>query len=400
MEGLDSRGSTEESKCAMNGRMMHIAFIIEADYNSGGMERMLSTMANRLTEWFDITIITAFNEGRKSFFTISETVKQVDLGLAQDDYPSGKLRKQAYRERLEAYLVAHRQDVCISLGSLEYGFLPRIKDGSKKVLWFHFALNYDLLTTHMSSISLVNRCVGRLRQVNRLLCARGYDRVVVLSKADARQWRRFVRHVSVIYNPVAIKPQRVVDYSVKRAMAVGRLDRQKGFDTLIAAWKKVVERYSDWQLDIYGDGPQKEELQRMIEDDGLQQTVLLHGRTDDVASEYARHSLFVLSSRYEGFVLVLVEAGICGLPLVSFDCQQGPAEIITSENGILVRPVSDSNALATAICKLTGDAALRRKMGQQALGLASRFNLDDIAGQWKKMLCDIGGLARNKPRDK
>ena len=361
---------------------------------------MLSTMANRLTEWFDITIITAFNEGRESFFTISETVKQVDLGLAQDDYPSGKLRKQAYRERLEAYLVAHRQDVCISLGSLEYGFLPRIKDGSKKVLWFHFALNYDLLTTHVSSISLVNRCVGRLRQVKRLLCARGYDRVVVLSKADARQWRRFVRHVSVIYNPVAIKPQRVVDYSVKRAMAVGRLDRQKGFDTLIAAWKKVVERYSDWQLDIYGDGPQKEELQRMIEDDGLQQTVLLHGRTDDVASEYARHSLFVLSSRYEGFVLVLGEAGICGLPLVSFDCQQGPAEIITSENGILVRPVSDSNALATAICKLTGDAALRRNMGKHALGLASRFNLDDIAGQWKKMLCDIGGLARNKPRDK
>ena len=374
---------------------MHIAFIIEADYNSGGMERMLTTIANRLTEWFDITIITAFNEGRESFFTISETVKQVDLGLAQDDYPSGKLRKKAYRERLEAYLVAHRQDVCISLGSLEYGFLPRIKDGSKKVLWFHFALNYDLLTTHMSSISLVNRCVGRLRQVNRLLCARGYDRVVVLSKADARQWRRFVRHVSVIYNPVAIKPQRVVDYSVKRAMAVGRLDRQKGFDTLIAAWKKVVERYSDWQLDIYGDGPQKEELQRMIEDDGLQQTVLLHGRTDDVASEYARHSLFVLSSRYEGFVLVLVEAGICGLPLVSFDCQQGPAEIITPENGILVRPVGDVAALATAISKLAGDAELRRAMGQQALKLASRFNLEDIAGQWKEMLSTLGGLARN-----
>ena len=272
---------------------MHIAFIIEADYNSGGMERMLSTMANRLTEWFDITIITAFNEGRESFFTISETVKQVDLGLAQDDYPSGKLRKKAYRERLEAYLVAHRQDVCISLGSLEYGFLPRIKDGSKKVLWFHFALNYDLLTTHMSSISLVNRCVGRLRQARRLLCARGYDRVVVLSKADARQWRRFVRHVSVIYNPVTIKPQRVVDYSVKRAMAVGRLDRQKGFDTLIAAWKKVVARYPDWQLDIYGDGPQKEELQRLIAAEGLQQTVFLHGRTDDIASEYAHHSLFV-----------------------------------------------------------------------------------------------------------
>ena len=200
---------------------MHIAFIIESDYNSGGMERMLSTMANRLAEWFDITIITAFNEGRAPFFSIADTVRQVDLGLAQGDYPSGGMRKKAYRERLEAYLVAHRQDVCVSLGSLEYGFLPHIKDGSKKVLWFHFALNYDLLTTHLSSIGLVNRCIGRLRQAKRLLCARGYDRVVVLSEADARQWRRFVSRVSVIYNPVTIKPQRVADYSVRRAMAVG-----------------------------------------------------------------------------------------------------------------------------------------------------------------------------------
>ena len=114
-----------------------------------------------------------------------------------------------------------------------------------------------------------------------------------------------------------------------------------------------------------------------------------------MASAYARHSLFVLSSRYEGFGLVLVEAGICGLPLVSFDCQQGPAEIITPENGILVRPVGDVAALATAISKLAGDAELRRAMGQQALKLASRFNLEDIAGQWKEMLSTLGGLARN-----
>ena len=180
-------------------------------------------------------------------------------------------------------------------------------------------------------------------------------------------------------------------------MAVGRLDWQKGFDTLIVAWKKVVARYPDWQLDIYGDGPQKEALQRLIAAEGLQQSVFLRGRADDVASAYARHSLFVLSSRYEGFGLVLVEAGICGLPLVSFDCQQGPAEIITPENGILVRPVGDVAALATAISKLAGDAAMRRAMGQQALKLASQFNLNDIAGQWKDMLCALGGLARKNP---
>jgi len=375
---------------------MRVAFIIESDYNSGGMERMLATIANRLTEWYDVTIITAFNEGRKPFFTISEKITQHDLGLVQRDYPSGRQRKRAYRERLEAYLLANRQEVCVSLGSLEYSFLPRIKDGSKKVLWFHFALNYDLLTTHVSSIGFVNRCIGRLRQIKRLLCARRYDRVVVLSKADARQWRRFVNHVSVIYNPVTIVPQRVADYSVKRAMAVGRLDRQKGFDMLIKAWKRVNEHCPDWQLDIYGDGPLRSELQRLIETNDLQGVVFLRGRADNVAAEYARHSMFVLSSRYEGFGLVLVEAGVCGLPLVSFDCQQGPVEIVTPEDGILVRPVGNIEALATAICKLADNDELRRNMGQHALGLAAKFNLKDIAEEWRQTLEPLATMREKK----
>ena len=368
---------------------MRVAFIIESDYNSGGMERMLATIANRLTEWFDVTIITAFNEGRKLFFPISEKIAQHDLGLVQCDYPSGSQRKKAYHEQLEAHLFKHRQDVCVSLGSLEYGFLPRIKDGSRKVLWFHFALNYDLLTTRVSSLGFVNKCVGRLRQAKRLLCARRFDRVVVLSKADARQWQRLVSHVSVIYNPVTIVPHRVEDYSVKRAMAVGRLDRQKGLDLLIRAWNKVVESYPGWQLDIYGDGPLKDELQRLIADNGLQGVVFLRGRADNIAAEYARHSIYVMSSRYEGFGLVLVEAGICGLPLVSYDCQQGPAEIITPENGILVKPVGDIEALAGAICKLADNGDLRRDMGQHALELAAKFNLEDIAEEWRRMLCAL-----------
>lgn len=169
-------------------------------------------------------------------------------------------------------------------------------------------------------------------------------------------------------------------------MAVGRLDRQKGFDLLIRAWKQVSEQCPGWQLDIYGDGLQKDELQRIIEDNDLQNVVFLRGRTNDVAAEYARHSMFVLSSRYEGFGLVLVEAGVCGLPLVSFDCQQGPAEIIMPENGILVRPVGDIDALAAAICKLAKNEKLRRTMGQHALELAAKFNLEDIAEEWRQTL--------------
>lgn len=370
----------------MDSRMKRIAFVIESDYNAGGMERILATIANRLTEWYDITVITAFNEGRPAFFPIKENIKQHDLGIKGSHYSSARQLKRVYRDFLETYLLSHRQEVCISLGSLEYSFLPRIKDGSKKMLWFHFALNYDLMTTRICSLGIVNTIVGRLRQLKRLLCARHYDHVVVLSKADARQWRWVISNVSVIYNPVTIIPQTVADYSVKRAIAVGRLDRQKGFDELIRAWRLVQEHCPDWKLDIYGDGPQREELQYLVADCGLQDVVFLRGRTDDVAATYACHSLYVMSSRYEGFPLVLVEACTCGLPLVSFDCHQGPAEIITPGIGILVRPVGDVKALATAVCELTENEKLRRTMGQRAKELAKRFNLDDIAVQWRAII--------------
>lgn len=165
---------------------------------------MLATIANELTEWYEITIITAFNEGRKSFFSISGKIKQHDLKLAQRDYPSGSLRKKAYCKCLESYLFAHHQDFCISLGSLEYGFLPLIKDGSKKVLWFHFALNYDMMTCHVSRFRAVNRLVGTLKTYRRLWLARKYDHVVCLSKEDLKRWRRHMSNVSQIYNPNTI----------------------------------------------------------------------------------------------------------------------------------------------------------------------------------------------------
>lgn len=365
---------------------MNIAFCLESTFNSGGMERMLSVIANALSAYYHVTVITAFNGGRPDFFAFDDGVNRVDLGINRERIGS-KRQKLEYKARLERYLVDNSQDVTISLGSLEYLFLPSIKDGSKKVLWFHFALNYDMMTCHVSRFGAVNRLMGMLKTYRRLWLARKYDHVVCLSKEDLKRWQKHLSNVSQIYNPITITKTREPDYSAKRVIAVGRLDPQKGFDILISAWKQAQERFPDWSLDIYGEGDMREPLQRQINELSLGDRVFLRGRSKDISQDYAHHSIMVLSSWYEGFGLVLCEASVCAVPQVSFCCESGPSEIICDhESGILVSQVGDEEKLASALTELMSSESLRRKMGLCAERLSHRFDLPEIVGQWRGLL--------------
>ena len=368
---------------------MNIAFCLESSFNSGGMERMLSVIANALCVDYHITVITAFNCGRPDFFGFDNGVRRVDLGIRRTEY-APKRQRLEYKARLERYLADNSQDVTISLGSLEYFFLPALRDSSKKMLWFHFALNYDVMTCRLSRFHVVNHLVGTLKTYRRLWLAKKYDHVVCLSKEDLKIWQRHIRNVSQIYNPLTIIKTKEPDYAAKRVIAVGRLDAQKGFDYLIEAWKLVSKRFPDWALDIYGEGDLREPLQRQIDGLGLSGCVVLRGRTQNISQEYARHSIMVLSSRFEGFVLVLCEASACALPQVSFNCQSGPSEIIEDyKSGILVKRVGDIQGLASALGELMSSEDARRSMGQHAERLSHRFDLPEVVKQWRELLDHI-----------
>lgn len=362
---------------------MKITFCLESSFNSGGMERMLSVIANAVAEHEEVTVVTVFNEGRSDCFAFSSKVMRVDLGICRSSMASAKEVKKEYRRQLEQWLVQHRQDVTVSLGSLEFFFLPWLKDGSKKVFWFHFALNYDVLTCAITPWPWANNIIGKMKRRRRIAIARKYDRVVCLSKADLAKWRRHMPHVSQIYNPLTVSKWAEPDYGAHRVIAVGRLDRQKGFDWLISAWQKVHQKYPDWQLDIYGEGADRRQLQQQIDRLQLGGVVSLPGSTAEINREYARHSLMVLSSRYEGFGLVLCEAAVCGVAQVAFDCESGPAEIIDhGKSGLLVSPVGNIDGLADALCQLMADEDKRCSMGKWAEVKARQWALDVITGQW------------------
>lgn len=210
------------------------------------------------------------------------------------------------------------------------------------------------------------------------------DCIVTLTHDDKLFWIQYAKRVEVIPNILTITPQKVIDYRNKRVIAAGRYVRQKGFDLLLEAWHLIEKKYEDWHLYIYGN-EDRSPYQRIVDKYQMNSNVHLMPATKDIAQEFSKSSIFVLSSRFEGFGLVLAEAMSCGLPCISFDCPYGPHDIITNEeDGILVKN-GNIRALTEAIERLMADGNLRQSMGVKAINNVARFAPKEIMSQWEQL---------------
>lgn len=224
--------------------------------------------------------------------------------------------------------------------------------------------------------------------------ARHYSRfqaVVVLTRTDQADYRRLLpgTRIECIPNAVHSLDQKLTDHSRPIVVAAGRLLPQKGFDLLIPAFAKVVERYPDWQLRIFGSGEKKDELRALIEELHLYNHVFLMGRSERFDEELAKASVFVLSSRFEGLPMVMIEAMTHALPVVSFDCPTGPADVIEDGvSGFLVPP-KDVDGLAEAMMRLLGDRELRRRMGAAARKAVADYAPDVVMPRWERLFAEL-----------
>jgi glycosyltransferase involved in cell wall biosynthesis len=226
----------------------------------------------------------------------------------------------------------------------------------------------------------------------------GLDALVVLTEGDRADYRELSGlRVERIPNPTPQVGGGASTLEAPVLVAAGRLTRQKGFDLLIAAFAPVARRHPGWTLRIYGGGPERAALQALIEAEGLQDRVELMGPTRRLGQALAEASVFVLSSRFEGFGLVILEAMSVGLPVVSFDCPRGPGEIITSgRDGTLV-PLEDVAALSEAIDELVSDPWRRRAYGAAALETAAAYDQREIGARWEKLFDELA-LEQRDPR--
>ncbi|GAA2329650.1 glycosyltransferase family 4 protein [Streptomyces kunmingensis] len=226
-----------------------------------------------------------------------------------------------------------------------------------------------------------------------------FDAVAVLTERDRAEYARLLPAARVVRIPNAVHSldQTLSDHGAKIVVAAGRLFPQKGFDLLIPAWAKLVETYPDWQLRIYGSGEKKAQLRALIEEHHLYNHVLLMGHTDRLDDELAKSSLYVLSSRFEGLPMVMIEAMSHALPVVSFDCPTGPSDVLThGVDGLLV-PEQDPDALADALGRLMGDRELRAQMGTAALLTAAAYGPDAVHPRWEALFTELTDPAGKRP---
>lgn len=378
---------------------MKLLYTIHSLYNPGGMERVLLNKIGwlrRNTEW-EILVVTTDQKGRDLFFPLPEGVRMVDLGVNYSD-DNGKSfickvagyfrRRRLHRKRLTELLMEERPDVVDCLYPGECSFVPDIRDGSRKVMELHQSKMFHYQYNRSGLLGLADRY--RARTDERLV--RRFDRFVVLTEEDARMWGE-IPGMRVIPNAAkdicdGMRPNAgVASLDVRRVIAVGRLDYQKGFDRLIDAWVLVRKdgRFADWRLDIFGQGEWKEMLQRKIRTLGVGDSARLNAPVKDIAAEYKASSMLVMSSHYEGFPMVMVEAMSAGLPVVTFDYKCGPKDIIDDgRNGLLVKE-GDIRGLADAMMSLMASPATLRRMSAEAKKVTERFSEEKVMGMWVRL---------------
>ena len=369
---------------------MKLIYCIHSLYNPGGMERVLLNKVmwfSEHTDW-EIVIVTTDQKNRPTFYPFPDGVKMVDLGVNYSD-DNGKgffakfcgfiKRRQIHKRLFNKLLKVENPDIVDCFYPGECSFVPSLKDGSKKVIELHQSKLFHHQYNRSGLMGLADKI--RAKMDERLV--RKFDSFVVLTEEDAAMWGD-VPNIKVIPNAAKFIAEGYSSCNEKRVIAVGRLDYQKSFDRLIEAWSLVqqTDKYSDWHLDIFGQGAWRDMLQQMIDERSLQDRVTLNKPTKDIAKEYASSSMLVMSSHYEGFPMVMIEAMACGLPVVTFDYKCGPRDIIDHEiNGLLVKD-GDIEGLAKAMISMMRDDAARKRMGENAKKVVETYSEEVVMKQW------------------
>jgi glycosyltransferase involved in cell wall biosynthesis len=369
---------------------MKIVYCINSICARGGIEMVTLTKANALaTLGYDVYLVVTDNK-KQPIVSLHPSVNLVDLDINYyaDDWKSrwhvlyGILVKRIlHKKRLANILHEIQPDVVISVGTAEKNMLPKIRGGWKCIREFHYSHTYRIL----KSESLLDKILARGGNMLDRFTLRKYDMIVALTEEDKTANWNLYNNVVVIPNPIRSSFDVISNLMSKRIVAAGRLTHQKNFVSLVRAFSVVAAKHPDWSLDIYGEGCQKQMLEQEIERLGLNGVVNLFGYTSNLSLAYSKASIFVLSSIYEGFPLVIVEAMSCGLPVVSYACPCGPRDIISDgKDGFLV-PVNDEKQLADRICYLIEHEDVRQQMGAAAIEKSKQFSLDKIMARWTSL---------------
>ncbi|WP_433464471.1 glycosyltransferase family 4 protein [Spirillospora sp. CA-128828] len=379
---------------------MKITFLLLEAFSIDGTVRSTLTLADELSRRHDVEIVTVRRTADRPVFPLSDRVRLESLvdvrpgakvpwpntaraerlmaeptGLVHPEERSFNKYSAWTDERLTRFLRRPRTDVLITTRAGLNLMAARLAPRKVVVVGQE---HLQLGTNDSGILAEIEEAYPRL------------DALTCLTAADAEDYRRLLPDGSCpVYTIGNGLPTRVYPRSRqenKVVVAGGRVVWIKGYDLLISAFAKVVEKHPEWSLRIHGEGPRRTELRRKATRLGLYNNVLMLEPTDDMEGELAKASILAMSSRAESFGMTIIEAFACGLPVVAFDCPRGPREIVTDGVDGLLVPPGDAGALAETLIRLIDDEELRRAMSANAVASAERFDISAVAAKWETML--------------
>lgn len=373
---------------------MKIVFIIDQVYLHGGIERVLSIKANYLVSMPDneIYIITTEQKDKKPCYEFNDKIIFKDLGINYQRnksyfHPVNLRKLPKHIKKTKSVIKKINPDIVVVCShSTDTYFIPFINKDIPKVKEFHYS----------KFIELENRKNPRNLQKKYFLkfadyVETKYDKLVILNQDEAAYYTS--DNTIVIPNPLTFYPEKVSTISNNIVITAGRIASVKGYDMLIDIWEIVSKKHPGWELHIYGDGEPGyvRMLQDKIDAKNLQDHLLLKGVTSDVKGKMLASSIFAMSSHNECFPLVLLEAQACGLPIISFDCPNGPRNIVNTQNGVLI-PIYNNVEFANQLIELMNNRVKLEEMGKSARQNASNYSVENVMKLWNNMFNELLNL--------
>lgn len=374
---------------------MKIVYILKSFALTAGVERVMADKMNWLANaGYELMLITYEQGNHPWAFQLHSSVRHIDLNTRFFELDKKSLIKKffllrqmrkTFRFHLQALIDEFKPDLIIfTTYSIKLvDIILTIRSNAYKIIESHVAC-YTIKKSYDYRHNIVLRSIAKLYDNTMLNKAANADCLVTLTNGDAADWNHYVSNTIVIPNPVTHIPQDILHHngSGRRIICVGRLHEQKGFDLLINSFKLIADRCPDWIIDIYGDGPDKAKLLSTIQEKNLQERIFLKTPTPNIYNEYLHSEFLVLSSRYEGYPLVLNEAMSCGIPCVAFRCKYGPEDAIEDGVNGLLAENGNIDDLANKILWMIMHTEERLRMGIRARETSLNYDIQSIMNKW------------------
>ena len=380
---------------------MKILYLIDKMTQLAGLERILTCKMNYLAEHTEhIIFLSTYDQQNCALsFQLNEriTYKPFDahiparMGISLIRWiQTYYLARKRFKHKFNDILHQVQPDIIICTG-YAYPILDIIintcnKKDVKTIMESHIKSDTVSMTNYVYNHALTRLFSVWDRHIIRSL--RHCTCIVTLTQEDKTFWKHYTERIEVIPNMLTITPQKVVDYQAKRVIAAGRYVRQKGYDLLLEAWRLIGDNLNGWHLYVFGN-EDRTPYQQLVDQYNLSNSVHLLPATPNIVEEFSKSSIYVMSSRFEGFPLVLGEAMSCGLPCVSFDCPNGPRDIIKDGEDGIIAENGNVEALSQALIRLMSDNVLRQAMGERASINIMRLNPEIIMERWNDLFSNL-----------